>query len=151
MSDKTIERTEKPHLWKKGQSGNLAGRPPGSRNKTTIAVQALLQGQAEKLTQKAIESALEGDMAALKLCIDRIVPAIKELPLNFKIPTSVNAEDLPKITSSLLKAVSSGEILPTEAEKISKLISVHREAIELADFDSRLKALEQAQTGAEQP
>lgn len=149
MSEKTIERTEKPHLWQKGQSGNLAGRPPGSRNKTTIAVQALLQGQAEKLTQKAIESALEGDMAALKLCLERIIPALKELPINIKLPAIMTATELPIMTAAIIKSVSSGDLLPSEAEKISKLVDVHRQAIEAADFDSRLKALEQAQDTTE--
>lgn len=149
MTEKTDKNTRKKHLFKPGQSGNPSGRPPGSRNKTTIAVQALLEGQAEALTQKAIESALAGDSVALRLCLDRILPAIKEMPVNFKIPSSVNAEDLPKITGSLIKAVSSGELLPSEAEKLSKLVDIHRQAIETADFDARLKALEQVQGATE--
>ena len=55
-----------------GQSGNPSGRPRGSRNATTLALEALLDGQAEALTQKAIDLALTGDMAALRLCLDRI-------------------------------------------------------------------------------
>lgn len=144
-TDNTQQTIDKPWLFKKGESGNKAGRPKGSRNATTLAVQSLLNGQAEALTQKAIESALIGDSTALKICMDRILPAIKEMPVNFKMPSTVNAEDLPKITGSLLKAVSSGELLPSESEKISKLVDIHRAAIELADFDSRLKALEASQ------
>lgn len=151
MSDKTIERTERPHLWKKGQSGNKAGRPKNSRNKTTLAIQSLLQGQAERLTETAINAALAGDMTALKLCLERILPSLKELPINIKLPSMMNAQDLPIMTAAIIRAVSSGDLLPSEAEKISKLVDVHRQAIEAADFDSRLKALEQAQTGAEQP
>lgn len=45
-----------------GKSGNPKGRPHGSRNKATLAVEALLDGQAEALTQVAIQSALEGDL-----------------------------------------------------------------------------------------
>jgi Family of unknown function (DUF5681) len=40
-----------------GQSGNPAGKPKGTRNKTTLAVEALLDGEAETLTRKAIELA----------------------------------------------------------------------------------------------
>ena len=49
-----------------------AGRPKGSRNKATIAIESLLEGQAEALTQTAISKALDGDSIALRLCMDRI-------------------------------------------------------------------------------
>jgi hypothetical protein len=48
--------------FQKGQSGNPGGRPLGSRNKTTQAVDALLDGEAETLTRKAIEKAKDGDI-----------------------------------------------------------------------------------------
>ena len=55
-------------------AGN-SGRPKGSRNKVTIALEGLLQGQAEALTQTAVTKALEGDSVALRLCLERIAPA----------------------------------------------------------------------------
>ena len=55
-------------------AGNT-GRPKGSRNKATIAIESLLQGQAEALTQTAVTKALEGDSVALRLCMERIAPA----------------------------------------------------------------------------
>ena len=58
----------------KGASGNPLGRPAGSRHKTTLAMEALLDGEAEKLTRKAIDLALAGDMVALRLCLDRTIP-----------------------------------------------------------------------------
>ena len=53
-------------------SGN-SGKPKGSRNKATIAIESLLQGQAEALTQTAVTKALAGDSMALKLCIHLIL------------------------------------------------------------------------------
>ena len=64
--------------FKPGQSGNPDGRPKGARNATTMALEALLDGQANALTQKAIDLALTGDMAALRLCLDRILPPRKD-------------------------------------------------------------------------
>ena len=40
-------------------AGN-SGRPKGSRNKATVAIESLLQGQADALTQTAVAKALEG-------------------------------------------------------------------------------------------
>lgn len=44
------------------------GRKPGSRNRTTIVAAALLEGEAEALTRKAIELALAGDVVMLNFC-----------------------------------------------------------------------------------
>jgi hypothetical protein len=49
----------------------LGGKTKGSRHRSTLAIEALLDGQAEALTQKAINAALEGDGMALRLCLER--------------------------------------------------------------------------------
>ena len=61
------------------------GRPKGSRNKATIAIESLLEGQAEALTQTAISKALDGDSIALRLCMDRIAPPMKDKPVLFPL------------------------------------------------------------------
>src|SRR5215472_5185933 len=58
------------------QPGN-PGRPKGARHKATLAAEALLDGEAEGLTRKCVEAALGGDMAALRICMDRILPPAK--------------------------------------------------------------------------
>ena len=58
--------------FQKGRSGNPNGRPKGSRNAATLAIEVLLDGQAQALTQKAIELALAGDPVALRLCLERM-------------------------------------------------------------------------------
>ena len=66
--------------WKKGQSGNPNGRAAGSRNRATLAIEALLEGEGEALTRKAIELAKAGDMTALRLCLDRLGAAAQRQP-----------------------------------------------------------------------
>jgi len=61
--------------FERGVSGNPAGKPKGARHRATLAAEALLDGEAEALTRKAIELALEGNIFALKICLDRILPA----------------------------------------------------------------------------
>ena len=62
------------------------GRPKGARHKATQAIQALLDGEGEALTRKAIELALAGDATALRLCMDRILPALRERPVVVELP-----------------------------------------------------------------
>ena len=62
------------------------GRPLGARHKATLAAEAILDGEAEALTRKAVEKALEGDATALRLCLERIVPARKDRPITFELP-----------------------------------------------------------------
>jgi hypothetical protein len=55
--------------FEKGQSGNPAGRPPGSRNKATILGESIFQGEAEAIIRMAINTAKEGDVRAIRLCL----------------------------------------------------------------------------------
>src|SRR5215813_3228417 len=94
ISDEAVQPVKaRGRPFEKGQSGNPAGRPKGARNRTTIAVEALLDGQAEAITQKAIELALQGDRVALRLCLERILPAQRERRINFAMPSLESAED----------------------------------------------------------
>ncbi len=60
---------------------------------SSASLETLLDGQAEALTQKAIDLALAGDMAALRLCLDRILPPRKDRPVSIEMPTIDTAED----------------------------------------------------------
>ena len=57
-----------------GQSGNPAGRPVGSRNKKTIAVDEMLAEQTEATVQKILKMAEDGDPTAMRLCMERMSP-----------------------------------------------------------------------------
>ena len=50
------------------------GKPKGARHRATLAVAALLDGEAEALTRKAVDMALAGDRAAMRLCLERLAP-----------------------------------------------------------------------------
>ena len=65
----------------------------GARHKATVAAEALLDGEAEALTRKAVEMALAGDGTALRLCLDRIIPPRRERPVRFKMPVLQSPAD----------------------------------------------------------
>jgi hypothetical protein len=131
--------------WPKGMSGNPAGRPKGARHKYLLAVEALLDGEAEGLTRKAIELALAGDTTALRLCFERILPARKDRPVQLELPPMEGTKDLGRATAALLEAVAAGELTPSEAAELGKLIEGHRKAIEMADLEERVRRLEEGQ------
>src|SRR5215218_6978605 len=85
--------------FRKGQSGNPAGRPAGARNKATLAVEVLLDGEAETITRKAIELAKSGDITAMRLCLERIIPARKDRPVSFSLPQIQTATDSVKASA----------------------------------------------------
>jgi len=123
-------------------SAGNSGRPKGSRNKATIAIESLLQGQAEALTQIAVAQALEGDSIALRLCMERIAPAPKDQPVSFSLPKMHNALDASVAAGSVLTAVSDGELTPIEATRVMGLIDSYRRTLELTEIEQRLQALE---------
>jgi len=118
------------------------GRRPGSRNRATLALEALLEGVAEALTRKAVEMALSGDTTALRLCLERIAPPRKDRPVTFALPQLGTAKDAVAASAALLQAVADGDLTPIEAAELSKLVVNHIEALKTTELEERLAALE---------
>ena len=120
------------------------GRPAGSRHKYVLAIQSLLDGEAEALGRKAIELALEGDTVALRLCLERIVPAKRDTPVQFDLPTVTCAAEAAQAAQAVLLAVSQGDVTPMEGATIMRLVEQYRRTLELSEFEGRIVALERA-------
>ena len=118
------------------------GRPKGSRNKATLAAEALLDGEAETLTRKAIDLANAGDTTALRMCIERILPARKDRPVPISLPPITNPADAVTVLAAITSAVSDGEITPMEASELSKVVDSYTRAVETRDIVARLDRLE---------
>jgi len=131
----------------KGQSGNLAGRPPGSRSKVTMAAEVLLEGEAEALTRKAIELALEGDTTALRLCLERIAPQRKSRAVAFDLPPIERAEDLAAAIGTVLQEIAGGRLLVGEGAALVGMMETQRRAMETVELEKRLAALEAESVG----
>jgi hypothetical protein len=126
-----------------GQSGNPRGKPPGTRHKATLAAEALLDGEAEAITRKAIERALEGDATALRLCLDRILPPRKDRPLLINLPKLASASDATTALATVTEAVAAGEITPSEGADLNAVVAGFGKMLELADIEVRLRQLEE--------
>jgi len=126
----------------KGRSGNPGGRRAGSRNKATLAAAALLEGEAEALTRRAVELALGGDPTAMLLCVERILPPCRERTVNFSLPAIESAADIAAAMKAVTAALAGGAITPGEAERIAAVVDTFVRAIETSDFERRLKLAE---------
>lgn len=139
------EGKQRGRPFKPGQSGNPKGKPKGTRHKATMAVEALLDGEAEQLTRKAIDAALSGDMTALRLCLERVCPPRKSRPVSFDLPEIEKATDILTGINGVMQAVANGDLTPEEGQSITAMLEQSRRAQELVDLDERLSRLEENQ------
>lgn len=122
MPESTTQKQHGPgRPFEKGHSGNPAGRPKGARHKTTLAVEALLQGQANAIAQTVVQMALAGDAQMLKAILDRVCPVRKDSPMTMDLPDISDATKLPEATARIVAAVSTGVITPNEGQALVSL------------------------------
>ena len=129
-----------------GQSGNPAGRPLGARNKTTILAEQMLDGEAEALTGELIRLAKRGDAAALRLCMDRLLPPRKSRAVKFDLPPLTNGSDAVQALSAIVAAVAAGELTPAEAADLMKVVDTYARSFDLVLIEEKLARLERAAT-----
>ena len=152
MTDISLQKTAKTasrgrgRPFPKGQSGNPAGRPRGSKNRATRAAELLLDGEAEALTRKAVEMALAGDPAALRLCLDRTVAPRRDRAIDLALPPIHSAADILGAIKVVAAAVGRGTITPGEGFTLSQMIEAFLRAIDASDFEHRLRDLESSQS-----
>jgi hypothetical protein len=128
--------------FKKGQSGNPDGRPPGARNKATLLIEQLLDDDAKNITEKAIQLAKAGDSTALRLCLDRLAPPRRDRHIAFNLPKLQKPEDAVAAAGSIVEAVANAHLTPSEAAEMMKLVEGYTRILEAEDHERRLRALE---------
>jgi uncharacterized protein DUF5681 len=152
MTDDLMEEQQKQPArgrgrpFAKGQSGNPAGRPRGTRNRATLAMQVLIDGEAQALTRKAVELALEGNTTALRMCLDRIAPPRRERVAPLKLPPVRDAADFAATMTAIMAAAGEGAISPDEGSRLAKLVEIFLRSVETRDFERRLQLLESQPT-----
>jgi hypothetical protein len=128
--------------FQKGESGNPDGRPRGARNKRTVLAEHLLEGDTEAIVRTMIARAKEGDMAAVRLCVDRICPRLTDRPAGFELPPLAGAADAPPAMAAIAQALADGDLTAAEAADLGKFVASFVHAVEKADIEKRLGHLE---------
>src|SRR5215468_5431663 len=137
--------------FKKGTSGNPNGRPTGSRNRMTVLAEKIFDERlfgedkkADAIITRAIELAENGDTACVRLCLDRIAPPRKDRPVCFELPRITESKDAMSASAAIVAAVAAGELTPTEAAELSKVVDSYARTLQAVEFEARLSRLEKA-------
>jgi hypothetical protein len=107
------------------------GRKLGSRNKSTLVAEALLQGEMEGLVRAAIKLAMSGNGPMLKFFLGRRIA--KDLPIQLDLPEIHTPEDVVDALNVIARAVSEGEITPSEGAALTFLVESLSRAIEVKE------------------
>lgn len=120
------------------------GRPCGSRNSVSVASGNLIEGEAEALSRKLVELALDGNVACLRAAIDRIHPPRKSSPVKLaNMPTVTDISSAEKAVCYLLLEVAEGRLSPADAETVSRLLDKYVGICKWSDVEEQLHQLQE--------
>jgi hypothetical protein len=112
-----------------GQSGNPAGKRPGTRNRATIVREALDDGEEMAVARSVIDKAKSGDGVSARFLLGLLCPRPRGRAITLDLPYGMSAGDTVAAFNATLLAMAAGEITPDEALTITRV------------FDGRLQAL----------
>jgi hypothetical protein len=130
--------------FQKGQSGNPEGRPRGARNKRTLFAESLFEADIADLVKKLIEVAKTGDVAALRLCIDRICPPQRDRPVALELPAMTTTADAVAAMGAIMQAIGEGDLAAQEAAELANVVARFSQTITTAQLERRLDEVEKA-------
>ncbi len=128
--------------FQKGESGNPAGRPRGIRDQRTLLAEQLLEGDTDAIVRKAIELAKAGDSTALRLCIERICPNLRQRPVMFELPPMQRAADAAAGMAAIAQGLAEGSVTPGEAADLAKVVQTFATTLDITDIEERLTRVE---------
>ncbi|UVO38095.1 hypothetical protein KUL72_06880 [Bradyrhizobium arachidis] len=137
----------------RGVSGNVLGRPRGSKNRATVLLAAISEADASAIQKTVVHRAKKGDMVAVRIILDRIFPAPKGRLVSFALPEIEDAAGILSAHAAVLAAATAGILTVEEAAHIAQALARHLEMIETVQLESRLRQVEEqlAHATAQEP
>jgi Family of unknown function (DUF5681) len=123
-------------------SGNPAGRPKGSRHQALVALDAIGAEGAEAVLRSVVEAATGGDMRAADILLRRLWPERKGRHVAVELPPLDGARGVAAALGAVAEAVAAGEVTPEEGQAVAAVLETQRRAIETAELEARIAALE---------
>lgn len=115
-----------------GQSGNPAGKKPGTRNRASVLREALGDGEDIAAARVVIDKALSGDTVAARFVVGRLEPRPRRRLIELDLPAGASASDIVAAYDVTVQAMASGEITPDEALQVSRVLDGRLRALKLA-------------------
>lgn len=133
------EKRTPPNPWKPGQSGNPAGRKPGTG--PAAKLRAAIEKDVPAIIKTLVLSAKAGDVGAARLLLERVLPPIKatEHPVPVPMPPEATLADQGR---AVVTAASVGTLAPSQAAQLLAGLGALVRVIEATEFEQRLRALE---------
>jgi hypothetical protein len=125
-----------------GESGNPAGRPRGARNKRTLVAESMFDREAADIIDRLIRLAKGGDVAAIRICIDRICPRQRERPVSLELPPMTTPADAVAAMGAIVQAIGDGDIDAHEAAGLAKVVAGFSQTIANTELEQKLEKVE---------
>jgi hypothetical protein len=119
-------------------------RRPGTRNKATVLAERLLGEDLEAVVAVVRKAALEGDMVACRLIIERLIPALKTRRVVFPMEPINSVDDIVEAYRGLWDACAQGILSPDETATLAGVLKDHAAVLEAKDLEARIARLEAA-------
>ncbi len=101
-----------------------------------------MEENVSEICNRLVDEAKKGNIQAIRLILDRILPVRKELPISIDLPEIKCAQDVLTAIATVTRAIAEGHISVSEGEALSKIIDINFKTFELHDFQIRLEKLE---------
>jgi hypothetical protein len=134
----TSAKQRPPGRWKAGQSGNPAGRRPGTGE--VAKIRAAIAERVPELLEKLMNQAIEGDTAAARLLLERAVPPLKAAEQSQAL--SLPDGSLTDKGRAVLACVAAGELAPGQGAALLGAIGALARVAEIDELETRLSQLE---------
>ena len=126
--------------FQKGKSGNPGGRPRGAKDKRT-ELRELLKPYAPELIKRLVDEALEGDVSALRICLDKLIPNVRSKDEALNLPLT---GDLSQQGNKIIGALGNGTITPSEGSAVMSILQGQAKLVESDELIERIERLEKA-------
>ena len=137
---KQIIKAARGRPFIKGQVANPGGRPAGLPDRRTQYRQ-LIEARMPELIERCVNMAVQGDMQAMRLCLERVLPAVRAGDEAVNLPF-IAGVGLGAKAQGVLQAAFDDQIAPSVASTLINAIAGSARAIELDELTKRLEALE---------
>ena len=124
--------------WKKGQSGNVAGRKPGTGEVGKL--RAAIASDVPAIIASLTVAAKAGDVGAARLLLERVLPSLK--PVEEALPVPLPGDTLSERGRAALNAVAEGLLAPGQGAALLAAIGTLAKLVEADELARRIQVLE---------